>query len=110
MKVKLRIFLLPILFLIFSSQTIPQNHFAVSYSDKLDKESLDGRLLVLISTDSTAEPRFQIKDTYKSQQMFGVDIDGFKSGENAIVDSKAFGYPLESLSDIPTGEYWVNKK
>jgi hypothetical protein len=92
--------------LVLTSLASSQDRFSVTYPSARGGP-FDGRLLVLISTDSTAEPRFQINDGPKSQQAFGINVDGWKAGQALIVDSKAFGYPRKSLSEIPRGEYWV---
>src|SRR6202008_4219255 len=90
-------------------KTLPtsQLRFAISFPETGSKEALDGRMLLLISKDGSKEPREQINEDLSTQQVFGVDVDGLKPGTDAIVDAKAFGYPLQSLSDIPPGEYWV---
>jgi hypothetical protein len=81
--------------------------FTVSYLRELSEGPLDGRLLLLISDDGSKEPRFQVSTGPDTQLIFGVDIEGLRPGENAIIDSQILGYPLDSISDIPTGEYWV---
>lgn len=68
---------------------------------------LDGRLLVMISTDPGDEPRFQIVDGVKSQQVFGIDIEGLAAGGWAVIDARASGYPLKSLSELKPGKYRV---
>ena len=68
---------------------------------------LDGRLLLLLSTDPAAEPRFQINDGPNTQMVFGVDVEGWKPGEPALVDASAFGYPVRSLARVKPGEYYV---
>jgi hypothetical protein len=62
---------------------------------------------VIISTDEAAEPRFQINNSYKTQQVFGIDVETLKPGDEATIDGGALGYPLESLSEIPAGTYQV---
>jgi hypothetical protein len=82
----------------------------VTYGDGLiaDGAPQDGRLLLLFSTDKTAEPRFQISDTsLNSQQVFAIDVDGWKTGQEAVVPSDVLGYPLERLSEVPAGTYQV---
>jgi len=81
--------------------------FSVSYEKSLSAEPLDGRLLLLLSTDNSAEPRFQIDDTPRSQLMFGVTVDGWAAGHPTVVDASAHGYPIRSLKDLPPGEYTV---
>src|SRR5690242_15662173 len=94
-----------------SNKSVAQNtntaKFQISFPATLNKGPLDGRLLLLISTSTEGEPRFQINEDLNTQQVFGVDVDGWKPGETKIVDQSAFGYPRRSLSDIPPGEYTV---
>jgi enterochelin esterase-like enzyme len=80
--------------------------FEVRYVPGLRTEPLDGRLLVMLSTEE-GEPRFQIDTSLETQQMFGVDVSGLEAGEGAILDHSALGYPVERLTDIPPGEYFV---
>ncbi|HEX2269258.1 MAG TPA: hypothetical protein VHH35_06985 [Pyrinomonadaceae bacterium] len=81
--------------------------FEVSLPQTASKEPLDGRLLLLISTNNEQEPRFQINEDLNTQQVFGVNVEGWKPGQTTLVDQSAFGYPLRSLSQVPAGEYWV---
>jgi hypothetical protein len=69
-------------------------------------QALDGRLLLLITKDGAREPRFQISQTsLSSAQVFGIDVEGFKGGDERTFDASVLGYPLESLSELPPGEY-----
>ena len=81
--------------------------FTISFPESASKEPLDGRLLLLISTDNSKEPRLQISEDLSTQQVFGVDVDGLKPGRPATIDSSALGYPVRSLLQVPPGEYWV---
>lgn len=81
--------------------------FEVSFPAERSRTPLDGRLLLLISTDGSQEPRMQINDSAKTQQVFGIDVDGLKPGQRAVIDAGAFGYPVRSLSDIPPGKYFI---
>ena len=77
----------------------------------------DGRLLVMLSKDHTGEPRLQMreprtqinanKNTAQVFQMFGIDVDGLKPDSAATLDGSAVGFPVESLAQIPPGEYTV---
>ena len=73
----------------------------------MSSEPLDGRVLVIFSTDDADEPRFQIRGGVKSQQVFGVDVEGLAPGAEAVVDGATFGYPTARLADVPPGEYRV---
>ena len=81
--------------------------FSVTLAPEHAREPLDGRLLLLLSVDPSKEPRFQIEEGTKSQQVFGIDASGWKGGESLVFDSKAVGYPRVSLADVPTGTYRV---
>jgi len=81
--------------------------FNVSFPETASKEPLDGRLLLLISTNNEKEPRFQISEDLSTQQVFGIDVDSWKAKQIKVVDANAFGYPRRTLTEIPAGEYWV---
>lgn len=81
--------------------------FSVSFPRERSAQPLDGRLLLLLSTDPSAEPRMQINDTPRTQMIFGINVDGMKPGQTVTVDDKAFGYPIRSLKDVPPGDYYV---
>ncbi len=82
--------------------------FSISFPKERSAAPLDGRLLLLLSTDPSAEPRNQISISYKTQIVFGVDVDGMKPGETVVVNDKnAFGYPVRYLHDLKPGEYYV---
>jgi hypothetical protein len=79
----------------------------VSFPEELCSDPVDGRLLLIISSDDADEPRFQISNFPDSQLIYGVDVEGLNPGDEASMDGKVFGYPLESVGSIPAGEYWV---
>ena len=71
-------------------------------------KSLDGHILLGISTDKSSEPRYQLREEEASSaQFFGLDVDNWKPGQPAILDSTALGYPLNSLDQLPAGDYYV---
>jgi hypothetical protein len=81
--------------------------FAISFPAERSKTALDGRMLLLISKSGDSEPRDQISDGAKTQLIFGIDVDGLQPGQEAVIDASAFGYPLQSIAEIPAGEYYV---
>ncbi len=96
-----------LLFSLFSSPTSSQLRFSISFPKERSARPLDGRVLLIISADSTREPRFQVSDGPTTQQLFGINVEGLRPGEGAIVDGEVFGFPKRSLQDVPRGEYWV---
>lgn len=85
----------------------PGLQFAISFPLERSAQPLVGRLLLLISADSTAEPRFQINEGPETQLVFGIDVDGMQPNTAAVIDKRAFGFPLRSVASIPRGWYWV---
>lgn len=81
--------------------------FGISFTEEQCEKTIDGRMLLMVSTDDSREPRFQISDGPNTQLIFGIDVEGLKPGEEALIDGGVFGYPLKSVSEIPKGEYWV---
>jgi hypothetical protein len=81
--------------------------FAISFPADLEATPLDGRMLLMISNNDTAEPRFQINDSVQTQLIFGIDVDGLKPGDEAVIDGTVLGYPLDSIGQIPAGAYRV---
>jgi hypothetical protein len=79
----------------------------VSVAPELQAGSLNGRVILLISTAEDPEPRFQSLRSPNPPQIFGVDVEGLEPGEPAILDGGTRGYPLEDLSGIPVGDYSV---
>jgi hypothetical protein len=97
-----------LLFAILAAPAFAQGpRFSVSLGPEAGKGPVDGRLLVMLSTDPSDEPRNQITDAVKSQQAFGVDLEDVPADKPVIVDATALGYPLESLKQVPRGTYRV---
>ena len=84
-----------------------QPRFEVSLPPDRSEAALDGRLLLLLSNDDKAEPRFQISDGPETQMVFGVDVEDWRPGTARVVDRSAFGSPVQFLSSVKPGEYFV---
>ncbi len=79
----------------------------MSFAPEQSSEAIDGRLLVTLSTDTEGEPLLQISDGAKTQQVFGVDVNGLSPGQEAVIGAAATGFPLESLRQVPPGRYRI---
>ncbi|RPI21892.1 MAG: hypothetical protein EHM61_23630 [Acidobacteria bacterium] len=88
-------------------QDSPGVIFSVTYPEALANGPLDGRLLLIISSNDKEEPRFQINDSLNTEQIFGIDVEGWAAKQPAVIDSSVLGYPLESTRGILPGEYNV---
>ncbi len=78
-----------------------------SFPSARSQMPLDGRMFLMISKDDSKEPRFQINDGANGQLIFGIDVNGLKPEAEAIFDGKVLGFPLRSLDQVPSGDYWV---
>src|ERR1044072_1337345 len=85
------------------AQNMNTRKFEISFPAPLDKGPIDGRLLLLISTNSEAEPRFQIHEDLNTQQVFGVDVEAWKAGEVKLVDAGAVCFSCPSVADTLPG-------
>ncbi len=106
-------FLVPLLGLpvVMSAPTMPQDgpRVIARFSADARAEPADGRLLLLLTphdgSGDESEPRFQVRASVQSAQVFGVDVDGLRPDAPVVFDSAVFGHPTESLRDVPAGEY-----
>ncbi len=83
--------------------------FVISVPADKATHPLDGRVLLFVSDDARSEPRFQT-DQYRANStrpIFGVDVDGYKAGDEVVVDDRVVGWPARSVRDIPAGDYVV---
>ncbi|MDP2528669.1 MAG: hypothetical protein Q8W51_02950 [Candidatus Palauibacterales bacterium] len=82
--------------------------FEISFPPSLTREAQTGHIILIVSNDTSAEPRFQYH-VYRPnvQPGFGLDVDGLEPGQTAVIDGKVFGWPLRSLDDLPPGDYRV---
>lgn len=81
--------------------------FEVMLPASISNKPLDGRLLLLLSKSTVGEPRFQISDDEATQQVFGMDVDQWQPGTKKQFDASAFGYPVETIKQITSGNYRV---
>ncbi len=105
-----RYFLIYLLLLTFSSALIAQKRaleFRISFSQQISNTPLDGRVLLFISPTDKPEPRMQVRDNVSSAQVFGVNVDQLAPGKAVKIGSGVFGFPVNSLSGLPKGEYYV---
>ncbi len=68
-------------------------------------EPITGRVFVMLSTTKDREPRLQIGRT--GMPFFGRDVERLAPGQAAVIDETDLGTPLESLRDLPAGDYYV---
>ena len=91
--------------LLLSELSLAQTNFTVKFPNE---GLLDGRLLLMLSTNAKSEPRFQILDGHDTQIVFGLNLENWASSKPKTMNAKnTFGYPIQNRGDIPAGEYYV---
>ncbi|WP_350287207.1 alpha/beta hydrolase-fold protein [uncultured Croceitalea sp.] len=108
MKIRFFSFLSSVLMLWSCQETTQKSTtFTISFNDGASTETLDGRLLLMLSTNNDDEPRFQINSGLDTQLIFGIDVEGMKAGDEKVIDDTVFGFPRTSLAEVPPGDYYV---
>lgn len=82
-------------------------HFEIVVPASVESKPLDGRVLLIVAKTNETVPMNQVGRGLTSQPLFGIDVEGLKPGQPAVIDGATRGWPLESISQIPPGEYWV---
>ena len=79
----------------------------VAIAEGVSSKAMDGRILLMLSTNNEKEPRFQIGEGLDNQLIFGLNVEGILPKEKISFDETVFGYPIESLSHVKPGKYYV---
>jgi hypothetical protein len=96
------------IFIMSALASFSQAGFKFEIMHKAGK-ALDGRLLVLISKVEKPEPRFTIRDDFKSQQVFGMDMNKWATASTKLFPSSLeyHGHPLQDFDQMEEGWYYV---
>jgi hypothetical protein len=79
--------------------------FQIRLGSGLRTAPVDGRLIVVMSRNLQGEPRSQVTWGLGTQQIFGMDVDGWKPGDTVEMRGSAAGSPLPTLDNLPPGTY-----
>ena len=81
--------------------------FAISFPATAHQGPITGRVFLIVSRtiDRVAEPRLQIGRT--GVPFFGRDVEKLSPRQTAIIDATDLGTPIDSINDIPAGDYYV---
>jgi len=85
----------------------PATSFRVSYTDTAAAGPIDGRVILVLAADDAAEPRFEVRAGVNAPQILGIDVNGLGPGQEVVIDDSVFGYPYDSLAELPDGEYTI---
>jgi hypothetical protein len=82
--------------------------FEISFPSSASATPLTGHVVLVLATADKPEPRFQTGySALDAAQMFGVDVTDWTPGTPVAVDASVLGYPLDSLSQVPAGDYYA---
>ena len=87
----------------FASSAAAEVRFAVTLPATAPGP-VTGRLIVVTARKAAPEPR--IAFGLNGPPAFGIDVEGLKPGETAVVGAKSDGYPFD-IGALPPGEYEV---
>lgn len=91
----------------FAQSSPAPTRFEVTFPATAHAEPITGRVFIAITRDPTREPRLQVGSWEDEPPLFGAEVTQLKPGESAFIDAATPGYPLNSLRDIPAGDYYV---
>ncbi|MGE5361972.1 MAG: alpha/beta hydrolase-fold protein, partial [Bacteroidales bacterium] len=83
----------------------PRLRVEITVPASAHSQPITGRVYFMLSRTKEREPRQQIGRT--GAPFFGRDVEALKPGQAAVIDESDLGTPVESLRDIPAGDYFV---
>lgn len=90
------------------THAVHAEQFRVELSAPAAEDSgYEGRLILIIASDDTREPRFQVEASYDGAQVFGLPVTDFRKGQARTIGTSVPGYPGRKLTDVPAGTYTV---
>jgi hypothetical protein len=85
--------------------------FNVSFASGVRSTPVTGRVFVIVSRTNDPEPRLQADDggVTDTPPFWGTDVTGVQPGQAMTLGTgpEVYGYPLESLGQLPAGDYYV---
>jgi hypothetical protein len=81
--------------------------FEIIIPDSLSEGIVDGRMILMFSKNKDKEPRFEIADGPETQVAIGVNVEDWKKGKKIVFTGEEQAYPLDRISELPAGEYYV---
>ncbi len=77
----------------------------VQYDAAVAAGPITGRVFVILARSDRTEPRLQAGSRPSSEAFYGVDVEALRPGQRVTFDGGVLGFPLESLRDLPAGDY-----
>lgn len=89
------------------SETVTQNGISITYSNDLNIDQQDGRLILVLADNDKEEPRFQVTYNLNAQPVFGKNVENMQPNDEVRFTASDFGFPYESLADVKPGTYYA---
>ena len=92
---------------------VPETRIEVSFPAELHEGRITGRAYVVIGTEPDIAAIRQRSLGHQPVSnaggvpFFAVDVEGLEPGEPAVLDASTLGYPVESLAELPAGDYYL---
>src|SRR6187431_1257060 len=93
--------------LTLGTHALRAEEFRIELPAPVAATAYEGRLILILTTDDSSEPRFQVDAGFDAPQIFGLQVEKFGKGQFRVIGNSVLGYPGRSLSDIPAGTYTV---
>lgn len=85
--------------------------FEVTFAKSVRDQPLTGRMFICIDPKNDNEPRIDAYNFARKRDprvpFFSTDIDQLQPGQVAVIDNKSLAYPLQSLDELKSGDYYV---
>src|SRR5437868_3450880 len=91
--------------LLAPQQPAAKLRFEISFAASAHAQPITGRVFVMIARTNDREPRLQIGRT--GAPFFGHDVENLAPGQVGIINETDQGTPIDSVRDLPAGEYYV---
>jgi len=82
-----------------------ETRFEISYDRASHSGPITGRVILVIARSDRPEPRLQVGPN--TMPIFGVDAESLQPGQALVIDRTTFGHPVDSLQQLPPGDYYV---
>ncbi|MGH9415826.1 MAG: alpha/beta hydrolase-fold protein [Terriglobales bacterium] len=81
--------------------------FSVSFTSSAHSGPITGRVFIMLTRHSGAEPRLQVGGYNGDIPFFGQDVDALAPGHATVVGPATMGNVVNTLGDLPAGDYYA---
>ncbi len=82
--------------------------FEITLAAGLLEKPQNGRLFIVLGKGPQPEPRMLIGRTgMDAAPVFARDVNEFSTGKTGVIDNSCVAFPIENLSQLPAGDYFI---